>query len=124
MKTSSECIDFSNTFFFHACNMSQGVEYLSQTAIFTRREIYEALRDAIPTVLPKNTDYASFVRSYVLRRFNVTEDQLTSYQILDLIRAAKNYVDRIRKEWDKHGSKSRFEDRSGDFLNGEVSFNL
>ena len=83
------------------------LSFSSQNVKFTRREIYEALVNNEPRIFPKDTDYTSHVRQYVLTKLNIPEDKLSSVQLTELIEDSRAFTDSIRKEWSRKLCKSK-----------------
>ena len=100
------------------------LSFSSQQAAFSRRKIYESLRDLPTNGMPMDPDYGSQVESYVLRELNIQRDQLSTAQLLDLVKDSKNFSDGIRKVWKKYKSKKNFEKYGAGFLDKEQRFTV
>ena len=98
--------------------------FSSQLASFTRREIFDHLRKLKPVMLPKNPNYTSRVREYVLERLGLVEDQMTTHQLFDLVRDAQQFGTDMRKEWKVHDSVTKMYKYAKDFLDKEITFKI
>ena len=75
-------------------------------------------------MLPRNPNYTSRVREYVLERLGLVEDQMTTHQLFDLVRDAQQFGTDMRKEWKVHDSVTKMYKYAKDFLDKEVTFKI
>ena len=98
----------------------------SQLETWTPREIYTILKGVVKgkEIYPSNANYVDHVQTVVLSRIGVIKDDLSTLQLMDLIKDSRRFADNIRNRWKKVKGDVQFCLNNKEYLDKPIEFKI